>query len=171
MSFDHKAFAFEWVEFQRELRPLLLDSLRTGQAMQLSAFVDANLAHCVSPHDGNGLGPDWREALEAGDVQEIADYALTKYYDPVADHGLSTSWLTEEAELPPAARVGLLGTAIGPSPGALFDPGRMGSYFQTPEQVRLSLASLEGLGRPGLFEFVHFLKGVVIESKGLYVTF
>lgn len=154
-----------------ELAPLLWQALSTGETTALSAFVDAHLKTCSSPYDGSELDIGWRNTLESGDLQEIADFALTKYYDPTSDCGLSTSWLALDGTLPSVARNALLGTFFGPSNEVLFDPGRMGSYFQSPDQVRISLSSLEPLEHAGTSEFVRFLNVVVAEGRGLYITF
>ncbi len=171
MSMAHKAFRFDWLGFQRELAPLMYEALSSGSPEKLLRFVDANLTSCSSPYDGDRLDSRWRQKMETADLQEVANFALTRYYDPDADHGLSDAWIDEDASLPPAAREALLGTAFGPSADALFDPGRMGSYFQSPEQVRASLAALEGLERPRLVAFGELLKAAVADAKGIYVTF
>ena len=128
MSFDHKAFSFDWRGFQSDLAPILYQALSTGDARGLVTFVDSNL-------------------------------------------GLSNSWFDLEQGLPPGPRGALLGTAFGPSDQALFDPGLMGSYFQTLEEVRESLALLEPLPDIELAEFVSLLRAIVDEGQGLYVTF
>jgi hypothetical protein len=171
MSFDHKAFSIDWRGFQSDLAPILYQALSTGDARGLVTFVDSNLVNCADPYEGDALEVTWRNTLESGGVQEVADFALTKFYDPGANHGLSNSWLDLEQGLPPGARGALLGTAFGPSDEALFDPGLMGSYFQTPEEVRESLALLEPLPDIELAEFVSLLRAIVDEGQGLYVTF
>jgi hypothetical protein len=47
----------------------------------------------------------------------------------------------------------------------------MGSYFQTPERVRASLATLRSVGVSELEAYTRFLAKVVSAAKGLYVTF
>jgi hypothetical protein len=44
--------------------------------------------------------------------------------------------------LPDADMTALLGAPFGP-PGAYFDPGRQGSYFQTPQEVVGSLTRVQ----------------------------
>ena len=170
MSFDHKAFAFEWTSFHTEMAELLGRALRTGDPSSLEKFIDSNVSACSSPYDGEKLDSDWRKSLEVGGLQEIADFALTKYYDPAADHGLHEEWADIESGLSEEARQALLGTAFGEGKG-LFDPGLMGSYFQTPEGVRASLATLRPLDEESLEKYVRFLASLAEEAKGLYVTF
>jgi len=173
MSFDHRAFAFEWNAFQRELVLLLAKALTGDDAKGLERFVDENLGACSNPNDGEALGVDWRNTLGAGDVQEIADIALTKFYDPSADGGLHELWSSVEEKLEPRARRALLGSPFEVR-GVCFDPGKMGAYFQSPDEVTVSLATLRELDLSEgveLDEFAAFLATVAAESKGLYVTF
>lgn len=171
MSFDHKAFAFEWTPFQVEMAGLLGQALRTGDASRLERFIDANLAVCASPYDGEKLNSGWRRSLTVAGLQEIADFALTRYYDPSDDHGLHDEWGEIEGRLSETARNALLGTPFREGEHAVFDPGLMGSYFQSPEQVRASLSTLRALDAKDLKDYVYFLSTVVREAKGLYVTF
>src|SRR6187455_1169828 len=112
MSFDHKAFAFDWMAFSNELLPWLSAALARVDRDTLAAFVDANVSVCRSPYDGQPLSLAWRGMLEANDVQELADFALTKYYDPTDDHGLSDGWMEIDEDLTPDVRTALLGQAI-----------------------------------------------------------
>lgn len=170
MSFDHKAFAFEWDAFRRELAPILETALATDRTAVLEQFVDENVGHCSSPDDGERLDVGWRNNLVTGDVQEIADVALTKFYDPSNDSGLWDRWSELDSELDAGARKALLGSPFEVR-GVRFDPGKMGSYFQSPDEVRASLSALRTLDSAKLGDFVAFLAGVARESKGLYVTF
>lgn len=171
VSFDHKAFSFDWFSFQHELAPVLARALSANEAAAVAAFVDSHRNACSSPYDGEPLDAGWQETLENGDLQEIADFALTKYYDPSADHGLNGSWADVESRMAPTGRAALLGSPFVAPAGTLFDPGRMGSYFQSPERVHASLETLRKLGFPELAAFVEFLTVVVADSRGLYVTF
>ena len=171
MSFDHKAFAFEWASFQKEMAGVLGHALRTGDASNLERFVDANVSACASPYDGEKLDAGWRRSLGVAGLQEVADFALTKYYDPSDDHGLHEEWSEVESGLSESARLALLGTPFREGSDAVFDPGMMGSYFQSPEQVRASLATLRAVDAKELASYVRFLSTVVREAKGLYVTF
>jgi hypothetical protein len=63
--------------------------------------------------------------------------------------------------------------------GEYFDPGREGSYFQTPSQVSESLSRVRKFHLPGLEDyrrkslerFTELLKECVESRSGLYVTF
>ena len=72
MSFDHKAFAFDWGSFQAEMAGLLGQALRTGNASNLERFVDANLSACASPYDGKKLDAGWRRSLGPGICRSAA---------------------------------------------------------------------------------------------------
>ena len=166
MSLDHKAFEFDWNLFERELLPLLPLSLPHDDFTKLAAFIDDNLVFCRSPYDGSTLTPEWRELLDNGDAQEVADFALTKYYDPNADCGLGAQWIDVERCLPISLKNALLGSAI-----TSFDPGRQGAYFQSPGQVRSSVELMVVASIPELHEFQIFLAGAAAKSLGVYVTF
>ena len=88
MSMSHKAFAFDWRTFERELLPVLVHALSTDSGDGLVRFVDSNITHCTDPYEGEPLLPNWKDSLGTGDVQELGDYALTKYYDATDDCGL-----------------------------------------------------------------------------------
>ncbi len=145
---DHKAYAFDYAGFQRRLAPILYAALETGDAGPLRAFIEANRAELTDPYEGEPL-----EELPDGDVHELGDFALTAFYDPACDIGLADDW--EEAG--DAA----LGVPFGP-PSNLFDPGRMGSYFQSPELVERNRRTATDEGaRQMLAE----------TDAGLYLTF
>jgi hypothetical protein len=170
MSFDHKAYRFDWSRFQAELAPVLLRALQDDDAEPLARFVDANLAACSSPYDGEPLDADWRDALEARDVQELADFALTCFYKPADSLGLGDAWLALSESLAPGAQAALLGTPFGPE-GRLFDPGRQGSYFQSAAQLRESSAALGGAEDADLARFRQDMDRIAGDGEGLYVTF
>lgn len=171
MSFDHKAFAFDWDSFQTEMAGVLSRALVTGDASSLERFVDSNLSSCSSPCGGGRLDRNWRRSLGMAGLQEVADFALTKYYDPTQDQGLHEAWSDIDSVLSMEGKVALLGTPFGERADKIFDPGLMGSYFQTPERVRASLATLRGVGASELHAYTRFLATVVSAAKGLYVTF
>lgn len=178
MSLAHRAFAFDYPAFAAELLPLLQRALETGKDAELGAFIDQNLNVLVDPYEGEPLAKNWQASLEAGDVQELGDFALTKYYDGDLDIGLDIDWeaigeLLQKSGLSPNM---VLGTALGP-PDALFDPGRQGAYFQTAAEVNAALAELQTLlqANPSLATELLPLQGMLQECartrRGLYVTF
>jgi hypothetical protein len=167
---EHKAFEFQWSEFERELLPILLDALCSRDERNLCLFIGDNRGVCFNPYQGCPLGPDWRDQLENNDVQEVGDYAITKYYDPTSDFGLGRRWIEMSDVLTGQQRASFLGFVIGPDSN-LFDPGRMGSYFQDADTVSKSLASLSTLVEPELRDFVDFLEAVKAHETGIYVTF
>jgi len=143
MSFSHKAFAFSSESFAEELAPLLSQSLASRSTSLLEAFIERHISACSCPYDGEPLGPEWRELLEMGTTQELADFALTKYYEPTEDFGLGEAWGQVEATLLAPQRAALLGTALGP-PDNLFDPGLQGRGAAPGREAR-SCAALDGL--------------------------
>jgi len=166
MSFDHKAFEFDWQAFSAEMLPWLKDVLAANDGKRLAAFVDANIVACRSPYDGEKLSASWQEMLETGDAQEIADFALTKYYNPTLDHGLGGAWAELEDALPVSMKIALLGQAM-----PHFDPGRQGSYFSTPTDATKSGALLNRMEIPALRQYGNFLERASGDGRGVYVTF
>jgi hypothetical protein len=179
MPMSHKAYAFDWVAFQRdELPGLLTGALETSDRSGLAAYVELNRECLKDPYEGGPLGEDWEGQLENRDAHEYGDYALTRFYDPAADCGLGYCWNEIDDAVPQEGRLALLGSPLGPWHNR-FDPGRYGSYFQTPQQVAGSLACVHGLDLRWLDEhdqnflrrFVGLLEDCVAAGQGLYVTF
>jgi hypothetical protein len=170
MSFSHKGFVFDWTAFQAELAPVLHDCLTDSQTERLIFFVNKHRDSLTDPYEGEPLAADWQEDLEARDAHEIGDYALTRYYDPADDSGLGEGWMSIEAALDDEGKRALLGEPFGPD-GHEFDPGRMGSYFQTPEMVAKSLETLRRAPKAELNSYLALLEKAREAGKGVYVTF
>lgn len=170
MAMSHKAYAFDWRRFEFDLYPLVEDALAANDPAVLEAFIEAHRHALTDPYEGQPLPEDWRAVLENRDVHEYGDYALTRFYDPADECGIAEDWAEISHRLPTVAVDALHGFSIGP-PDRLFDPGRYGSYFQTPDQVRESLAALTPLGLPELARFVELLERCVADGRGVYITF
>ncbi len=170
MSMCHKAYALDYEAFSVELAPILYRALETGHNDDLTALIDANKQVLTFPWDGSRLPADWRSGLELGDTHELGDLALTKYYDAAEDSGIQEYWLVVQNTLPEVVRVSLLGTAFGPAKN-VFDPGRMGSYFQTPALACTSLECLRRKTDLASEPFLTLLSQVVQSNRGVYVTF
>jgi hypothetical protein len=170
MSMCHKAFAFDWMSFERELLPILLSALEANETAGLTAFIESNIGTLSDPYEGETLTEDWQSLLENQDVQELGDFALTRYYDPSDDCGLGDDWITLNASLSAPAQAALLGSPLGPETNR-FDPGRMGSYFQTPADVRRSRASLRPLKAAPIRLYKSLLDRCGRRGLGVYVTF
>ncbi len=172
MGMEHKAFVFRYDEFERELRPLLEDALARDSVEGLVAFIKADPASFRDPYEGDPLTDNWEDLLETKDVHQYGDFALTKYYNPSADIGLGQSWVTTqellERNLGTSAPV--LGRAIE-FRDRVFDPGKMGSYFQSEQDVRHNLAAVEGMAGRDLESLAALLRKAADDGAGLYVTF
>lgn len=167
VSFSHKAFEFDWAAFEREFAPTLGQALKANDAALVEEFIEQHRGALCDPYEGEPLPPDWRSVLEVGDLQELSDFALTRYYLPTQDFGLSDEWTDlSESQM----KMALLGEPFG-EPGNSFDPGRMGAYFQTPSRAAESLKLLRACGDPRLSTFINALSKIVGAGKGLYVTF
>jgi hypothetical protein len=176
VSMSHKAYAFDWSAFERdELHSILLDALSSGDTNGLMRYMEANQHHLKDLYEGGPLS-NWKNVLENFDVQEFGEFALTRFYDPEGDRGLGNDWFHIDEHLSEADRATLLGTPLGPS-NAYFDPGRLGSYFQTPQEVVGSLARVQRIVlldddlRESLAGFEDLLAECAEAGSGLYVTF
>jgi len=172
VTMEHKAFAFDYAGFQRELLPLLAKALANDSSQALIAFIKAEPASFRDPYEGEPLEDNWESLMETNDIHQYGDVALTKYYNPGADIGLGSKWeairLVLENELGTSAPV--LGYPIA-AEGRVFDPGKSGSYFQSEQDVQVHLARLERLEEPRLEPLVTLLNKARAQETGLYVTF
>jgi hypothetical protein len=164
----HKAFAFDWTSFQRHLAPILHDALSSDSIAGLAAFIEHHWQSLTDPYEGQPLPEDWSALMENRDVHVYGDFALTLYYSPTVDFGVGDSWLALSDD--PSVAKALLGQPFGPADN-VFDPGRMGSYFQTLDAVSSSLGILSADDRPELSDFIDLLERCGVEGMGVYVTF
>ena len=172
MSISHKAYAFDWRAFKKDkLHDLLIAELETGDTATIASYIEAHREQIKDPYEGQPITQDWRNRLANLDVHEFGDFALTRFYDPADDQGVAESWLSINAVLSEQDRSALLGSQLGKS-GREFDPGRQGSYFQTPEQVAESLRLVERIGQARKLEsYVQLLRNCATDGLGVYVTF
>lgn len=142
MGLSHKAFAFDYHLFQRELRPNLEAALASGAIAPLRQFVMENRRWLKDPNEGTPLDEGWEQRLVAHDVDHYGDVALTKYYSPYLDGGIGSAWVELDACL---AGMNLASSTLGVTIGSgqsWFDPGRIGSYFQSFNDVQGNRAAL-----------------------------
>jgi hypothetical protein len=177
VTMSHKAYAFDWSAFARdELHSILLDALSSGVTNGLIRHIEANRDHLKDRYEGGPLSDNWQDMLWNRDVHEFGDFALTRFYDPAGDRGIGDEWRAIDEHLSEADQAVLLGTPLGSS-RAYFDPGRQGSYFQTPQEVLISLARVEKIElsdveeRESLERFKELLEECAEADSGLYVTF
>jgi hypothetical protein len=170
VSISHKAYAFDWRRFENDdLYEILLASLKSGDPAVVAEYVEVHRDEIKDPYEGQPIPPDWRATLSNRDVHEYGDFALTRFYDPADDQGIANSW--SAMELPEEDLAALLGFPFG-EPGREFDPGRLGAYFQTPEQAIESLRRIERFGRGDVFEsYAQLLRTCAANGLGVYVTF
>ena len=113
--------------------------------------------------------------IETHDAHQYGDFALTRYYDPSKDIGLGSSWQAIQDVVRSDRSISpILGSVVGSSDDP-FDPGKMGAYFQSNEQVHESLEYLLQLAQEKppeeIDEAVELMEQVAQSQKGLYVTF
>jgi hypothetical protein len=166
MSFDHKAYSFDWQSFSEEVLPWFPGALARGDCHAFRSFIFKNQNFCRDPYEGEPLGAGWEKQIDLNDVQQLADFALTKYYDPSESRGLADSWMELSDGLPPDLRKCLLGDALEG-----FNPGLQGSYFLTPEEARRQAQMLEASSNMLVQEYRRFLEQAANTGKGAYITF
>src|SRR5262245_18717762 len=169
MPMEHQAYAFDWSRFEFDLLPVLVGALTANNSAELETYIGRHLSELSDPYEGEPLTVDWRDTLGNRDVHEYGDYALTRFYDPSDCWGIGYGWARLSDELPRLAANTMLGFSVGPAENR-FDPGRYGLYFQTPIQVRESLALLQSVGRLELTSYLSLLERCVAEQSGVYVT-
>jgi hypothetical protein len=174
MSMEHKAFVFDHDRFHAELHDALVGALRTEDITPLRDFIEKHRDELTDPYEGAPLDDDWESQVAPKDPHQYGDFALTKYYDPSNDIGLGYEW-QELEELLTREAVG--GALLLGSPIDSFDPGKQGSYVQSPDMVHSGLTRLdELLGRKpdlaGQLAAVRtMLESAASRGLGLYITF
>jgi hypothetical protein len=179
MSMEHKAFVFDYNEFQEKLAGLLSEALKNDVVNKLREFITENLDLLKDPYEGEPLDDDWETMIDPKDAHQYGDFALTMFYEPINDIGLGYDWdeisnilnnnITSETSP-------ILGTPLGLQ-NDFFDPGKMGSYFQSPTVVNDNLQLLKKLNtensinHPKLRTAIEMLEQPASSKKGLYVTF
>jgi hypothetical protein len=172
---EHKAFVFDYHPFEQELLPILSEALNSNDCTQLIRFIQSSLSSLTDPYEGEPLTIGWEDLIETADAHQYGDLALTKYYDPKHDIGLGAGWNSVQELMPLELTTSpILGHLIGPQSN-LFDPGKLGSYFQSQNQVQESIHLLSKVAHhnlsPKLDEAVQVLEQALRCKKGLYVTF
>ena len=168
---EHKAFEFDWDAFDADLRRVLINALESNNTASLLTYIDGNISELTDPYEGNWLETDWRSQVEnADDVHELGEFALTRFYDPLADSGVGAPWIDLGESLPEQFQKAMLGQTVGP-PDNPFDPGRMGSYFQSPDQVIQSFDDLSAVRDSRLADYLSLLEACRPKNRGIYVTF
>ncbi|MBD2740414.1 hypothetical protein [Coleofasciculus sp. FACHB-1120] len=134
MSMEHKAFVFDYDSFIYELSNILRNALLTNNNEKLVSFIKQNINSLKDPYEGEALNTSWETMVEPKDPHQYGDFALMKFYDPQDDIGLGAMWEWENIQKIFKKECGknsvILGTPFG-SKDNYFDPGKMGSYFQS----------------------------------------
>lgn len=149
MGMEHKCFLFDTVNFNKELREIIILSGETNNSDVLIKFINSNLSKICSPYTGESLTVDWEDELENGSIQELCDFAMTKYYSPDEEDGLSYAWdaLLESLRnltMNFKTEIYILGSPLE-SESFIFDPGGMGLGFVYLEDIPVIYSELVGL--------------------------
>jgi hypothetical protein len=178
MSMLHKAYLFDYDAFSRELLPILESALRGGATTQLLAFIREHGLDLQDLRTGMPFGVRDLPIDTPRSPQELGNIALTKHYDVTRDIGVGV----DRRELEEALQTvdGYSGIALGRTIGLAahpFDPGRMGSFFQSREDVKrhAMLLSYWLSDAPEHFEVLDRLRDMfqhaLAAKTGLYITF
>lgn len=136
---EHKSFLFNTSAFKKELSEIILTAGDTENEDLLTCFINENLEDLKSPYSGEELTGEWEEELGTEDVQELADFAMTKYYNPDEELGLSYNWDTllesfDKLDLKFNSEYYILGESLK-SENFNLDPGRMGLGFVNSKDI------------------------------------
>ena len=136
---EHKAFLFKDQEFNSELKSIILEAGISNNPEPIRMFIEKNIEKICSPYTGESIDADWEDELENGGIQELIDFALTCFYSPEDDCGLSYSWdlLLEKLKHVSVrfeAEYYVLGIQIAQD-GFTLDPGGMGMGFIKAEDI------------------------------------
>lgn len=181
MSMEHKAFIFDYKAFVEQLSTILKNALLTGKNEALLNFINRNRDSLKDPYDGQALDFSWETMVEPKDAHQYGDFGLTKFYNPINNIGLGSDWQNIEKLLRNELGANLsfivvLGQPFGTA-SHYFDPGKMGSYFQSIEQVKKNIYLLQNLVYQNpklaneLEELLKIFQQAVQAGKGLYITF
>ena len=179
MSFDHKAFIFDYDRFEIELKTILENAIDTDRCQSLENYIAVNLDWLRDPDEGEQLSEGWKKLFDVrADPFQYGDFALTRFYDPTEDIGLGHNWSELDnlllAELQDSSC--LRGLPLGKD-GNYFDPGKMGSYFQSLSLAIYNISIITGIidSQPAYSQIIQpaidMYERVIFVKKGLYITF
>jgi hypothetical protein len=179
VSFEHKAFVLDYEKFESQLKNILEAALEDENVSQLAGYISQNQIHLKDPYEGEPLTDEWESMIESPDPHQYGDFALTMFYNPSEDIGLGYDW--EDVQETLSQRLTdvslVLGSPIGPESN-YFDPGKMGAYFQSPQQVIENQQLLESCfeqeeleSSAQLEKTLEIFQAATSEGKGLYITF
>lgn len=139
MGMEHKSFLFDTDKFKKELMLTIIKSVEVNSSEMLLTFINTNLSEIQSPYTGDSLTDGWEEEINNGDIQELSDFALTKYYSPDEELGLAYDWdaLLEAIDgLPLKLQRDyyILGQPLE-TESFVLDPGAMGMGFVFAEDI------------------------------------
>ena len=146
MTMEHKAYLFDTELFNQELRPIILAAGKNNDSILLRNYIAKNIGKVRSVYSGELLENNWENELEIGNVQELADFSLTCFYNPEDVLGLSYSWdvLLEALKILSTkfdADYYILGRPLELDTFRL-DPGGMGMGFVQMNDILLILEDL-----------------------------
>ena len=81
MSMSHKAYSLDYHLFDPQFHQKLIEFMKTN----INAIED--------PDEGLPFERSWQTTMEIDDIQDYADIALTKFYNPAEDISLNYEWL------------------------------------------------------------------------------
>jgi hypothetical protein len=178
MSMEHKAFIFDYEAFESELKEILEAALDLNNIEGLENFIKLNMNYLTDPYEGEQLSENWNEMLEYRDPHEYGDFALTKFYNPTEDIGLNYEWIEigDVLSSESGESISIFGNSIGKN-NNYFDPGKMGSYFQSSRMVKENKKRIDTLIKSKLVyrEILApascMFDAASLSNQGLYISF
>ena len=88
----HKAYVFDYDNFTLQLCPTLIDALKNNNKENLINFIQHNIETLKDPDNISTADEVWQKIRQGGNINELGDLALTKFYAPDEDIGLNYEW-------------------------------------------------------------------------------
>ncbi|WBL45591.1 hypothetical protein LOR37_12875 [Clostridium estertheticum] len=133
----------------------------------MKTFINNHIGKVKSAYTGDLVNHNWEREMENGGIQELADFAMTCYYSPEEEIGLSYDW----DEL--LAAISMLSTTFEPDYYILghtleseifkLDPGGMGIGFIYAEDIAVMHNELINLKQSFIDNGMPKLEDVVYE--------
>lgn len=140
MSMEHKAFLFDSIKFDLEIKKVLENCWDDTTVNHAVGYIDKNYQKLKSPYTGETLDVDWQREIVEKNIQNYLEFILTTCYDPGEDIGLQYSWdalidVLQQINVDKNVKSWILGNELIIN-GKKFDPGKMGFGILDKKEVK-----------------------------------
>lgn len=153
---EHKAFLFDTQGFDQELRKIIVTSGEENEPKPLHEYIVNNIGKVRSVYTRELLENNWENELELGGVQELADFAMTCFYSPEDDRGLSYLWDA------PLETLKMLPTKMDPEYYILGHPIESETFSLDPGGMGLGIIEMNDI--PVVLKDLKDLRGAILEN-------